>query len=104
MMGSLNCKKTVRNLLSKGFVKARGDHQFLEFWYNGRYVLQTFCSHNSQDINDHLIMMMKNQCRLGKNDFLDLANCPLSRERYVEKLVERGMIKSEDLSVATSMD
>jgi predicted RNA binding protein YcfA (HicA-like mRNA interferase family) len=104
MMGSLNSKKTVRNLLSKGFVKARGDHQFLEFWHNGRYVLQTFCSHNSQDINDHLIIMMKNQCRLDKGDFLDLANCPLSREGYVSKLVERGMIKKEDLSMATKIE
>lgn len=104
MMASLNSKKTVKNLLSKGFAKARGDHQFLEFWYNGRYVLQTFCSHNSQDINDHLIMMMKNQCRLDKEDFLDLANCPLSREGYITKLVERGMIKREELSVAAKAE
>lgn len=104
MMGALNTKKTVRNLLSKGFVKAHGDHQFLEFWYNGKYVLQTFCSHNNQDINDYLIIMMKNQCRLEKGDFLDLANCPLSREGYVTKLMERGVIKREDLPVVTKME
>lgn len=100
MMSSLNSKKTIRNLLSKGFLKAPGNHQYLEFWHNGKYILQTFCSHNDQDINDHLIFMMKNQCRLNKDDFLDLANCPLSQEGYVTKLVEQGMIRMNDLPVA----
>ncbi|WP_146217470.1 hypothetical protein [Chitinophaga sp. S165] len=90
--------------MSKGFVKAQGSHQFLEFWFNGKYILQTFCSHDNQDINDYLIIMMKNQCRLGKDDFLDLANCPLSREGYVTKLVERGIIRMKDLPVPSKIE
>ncbi len=100
-MAALNSKKVISNLLSKGFVKAPGNHQFLEFWYNGKFILQTFCSHDNQDINDYLVIMMKNQCRLNKGDFLDLANCPLSREGYVTKLVLQSMIKMKDLPVPT---
>ena len=90
--------------MSKGFVQAPGHHQFLEFWFNGKFILQTYCSHNNQDIDDYLITMMKNQCRLKKDDFLDLANCPLSREGYVTKLVESGMIRMKDLPVPTGME
>lgn len=96
-MASLNSKKVGRNLMNKGFVKSPGDHQYLEFWHNGKYVLQTFCSHNDQDINDFLIAKMKKQCFLSKEDFLDLANCPLSEEQYVQKLVDSGVLINVDL-------
>ncbi|UPK72812.1 hypothetical protein [Chitinophaga filiformis] len=96
-MAALQAQKTISNLLSKGFVKAAGDHQYLEFWHNGKYVLQTFCSHNGEDINDHLIAKMRKQCHLGKDDFLDLANCPLSEEAYVKKLIDSGTIAATDL-------
>ena len=95
-MASLNGKRTLENLLNKGFLKSKGDHNYLEFWYNGKYVLQTFCSHNGQDINDYLIVKMKKQCKLNKEQFFDLAECPLSRERYIEILAENGVIDIRD--------
>ena len=103
-MAALQAQKTMRNLLSKGFIKAGGDHQYLEFWHNGKYVLQTFCSHNDQDINDYLIAKMKKQCHLGKDDFLDLANCPLSEEEYIKKLIDKGTLTSKDLLSATNVN
>lgn len=98
-MASLKGKKTLNNLLNKGFLKSNKDHKFLEFWHNGRYVLQTFCSHNGQDIDDYLIAKMKKQCHLDKQQFLDLANCPLSQEEYVRILIKNGTLQEAELGV-----
>jgi hypothetical protein len=39
---------------------------------------------------------MKKQCFLSKEDFLDLANCPLSQEQYVQKLADSGVLINVD--------
>ncbi len=44
------------------------------------------------DLGDFLISQMSKQCHLKKNDFLDLARCPLSQEAYQEKLKELNLI------------
>jgi hypothetical protein len=102
-MTALKGERTVRNLLNKGFIRASGGHNYLELWVNGKYVLQTFCSHNGQDIDDYLIAKMKRQCHLQKDQFLDLANCPLSKEKYIEILIDSGVIDRSDLSVNVNL-
>ena len=94
-MAVLDGKKTLKNLLNKGFLKSNRDHNFLEFWHKGKYILQTHVSHNGQDINDYLIAKMKRQCHLEKEDFINLAICTLSEEGYVERLKALGDIDEE---------
>jgi hypothetical protein len=96
-MPVLDAKKTYQNLLSKGFKAAKGDHKFLEYYFNGKVILHTKISHGEKELQDFHIGMMKRQCKLEKQEFIDLANCPLSAEEYLEILKKSGIITSNDL-------
>ena len=96
-MPVLDAKKTYQNLLSKGFKAAAGDHKYLEYFFNGKIIFHTKISHGEKDLQDFHIGMMKRQCKLEKNEFLDLANCPLSAENYFEILKSNGVITESDM-------
>jgi len=85
-MPALKAKKVENSLLKKGFSKNDSHHHFFEFWHNGKFILKTKTSHNGQDIDDYLIRQMYIQCKLSKEQFLDLINCPLSKEEYIDLL------------------
>ncbi|SRR6266540_7184033 len=89
-------KKTYSNLLGKGFKSAKGDHKFLEYYYNGKYILHTKISHGEKELENFHIGMMSRQCKLDKKEFIDLANCPLSSEDYLEILKKNGTISESD--------
>jgi hypothetical protein len=84
--------KVCKSLKKKGFVENNTHHKYFELFYKGKLILHTKVSHNGQDINDYLISQMKNQCMLEKKQFLDLINCPLSKEKYIEILKSKGAI------------
>jgi hypothetical protein len=95
-MSALDPIKTYKNLKKKGFVDSTtksDDHKYLEFTYNGKHVLHTKLSHNKKDIDDYLIRQMSTQCKLSKSEFLDLVNCPLSKEGFIEILENKGLLK-----------
>lgn len=95
-MSVLDAKKTYKNLKKKGFtdsINKSGDHKYLDFFYNGKYVAHTKISHGSDDLGDFLIKQMSVQCKLTKSDFMDLANCPLSKEQYIEILKQNGLLE-----------
>lgn len=83
----LDKKKAYKNLKKKGFtdsINHSGDHKYLEFHHNGKMILYTKVSNGSiKDIGDYLIKQMSSQCKLTKNDFADLVNCPLSATEYL---------------------
>ena len=86
-------KKTYKNLKKKGFNDAPGDHLFLEFYYNGKFILHTKISHGShKDIGTPLIKLMANQCKLTKVQFEDFASCTLSEKEYIKILIDNGEI------------
>ena len=89
----MNSKKTNQNLLKKGFSESEGDHHFFEFWHNGIFVTKTKTSHNNQDITDNLIKSMSHQIKVEKNFFIEFAKCKKSKEDYIKKLIENGIIK-----------
>jgi hypothetical protein len=97
-MAVLDARKTYNNLLSKGFKEGKGDHKFLEFYYQGKYILQTKISHGEKELQDFHIGMMKRQCKLEKSEFIDLASCPLTEKEYVEILKRNGTISESDFS------
>lgn len=99
-MPVLDAKKTYQSLLSKGFKAAQGDHKYLEYYFNGRVIFHTKISHGEKELEDFHIGMMKRQCKLEKNEFLDLANCPLSANEYFEILKKNGIITQNDLDSA----
>jgi hypothetical protein len=92
-MAAIPTKTTLKNLKKKGFTESKGDHHYLEFWYNGKLVLYTKISHGSEkDIGEPLIKLMRYQCKLDKKQFLDLARCPLSKAAYMELLKQQGFV------------
>lgn len=95
-MSVLNPKKTYKNLKKKGFIDSvskSDDHKYLELFHDGKYVCHTRISHGNKDIGNYLIKQMSFQCRLDKNEFMDLSNCPLSKEEYFEILEAKGLLE-----------
>jgi hypothetical protein len=94
---ALDKNKTYKNLKKKGFadsVNHSGDHKYLEYFVDGKLILYTKISHgSSKDLDDYLIRQMSNQCKLTKQQFSDLANCPLSSEEYIKILKEKGELE-----------
>lgn len=100
-MAVLDSNKTSQNLLKKGFLQAPGDHYYFEFWHNNLFITKTKISHGSKkDITGGLIKMMAEQCKLTKSEFLDLARCPMSQDKYIQLLVEKGLIKLQPKSLS----
>ncbi len=97
-MPVLDAKKTYQNLLSKGFKALKGDHKYLEYYFNGKFILHTKISHGERELQDFHIGMMKRQCKLEKKEFIDLANCPLSQNEYLEILKKNGTITENDMN------
>lgn len=92
-MAAISTKDTLKHLKKKGFVQVPGDHRYLEYIHQGKVVLHTKISHGSKkDIDDYLIKQMSVQCRLDKQNFLDLARCPLTKEAYHDLLKEQGLV------------
>jgi len=91
-MSTIDPRKTLNNLLAKGFQKDNRDHHFLELFVNGKLILHTKISYNSSDIDNHLIKMMAHQCKITRSQFLDLVQCPLSKEGYLELLDQQGFL------------
>jgi hypothetical protein len=101
-MAVLDAKKTHQSLLNKGFVSGKGDHKFLELYYNGKFILHTKISHGEKELESFHIGMMSRQCKLDKKNFIDLANCPLSADKYLEILKTNGVITPDDERKTTS--
>ncbi len=96
-MSPIDAKKTLKNLKSKGFASAKSksvDHNWIEFWYNGKLTrVKTKLSHGEKELNDYLIKCMSDQTYLSKNEFRDLALCPMSQEKYETILKSKGIIE-----------
>ena len=73
-------------LLEKGFTERSGksDHRVFLYLVEGKKTgISTRMSHSSQtDISRHLMSAMARQCRLSKDEFLDLVDCPMSPADY----------------------
>jgi hypothetical protein len=77
-------------LKKKGFDKTEGDHHWFVYvtMEGEKTTSRTKTSHTQKmkDIPDNLLSQMARQCKLSKREFLDLIDCPLSREAYEEIL------------------
>lgn len=89
-MATLKAREVKQALLKKGFRLFNNDHEYFILYVDGRKTrVKTKISHGEKEIDDGLIDLMKKQTHLSREEFLDLANCPLSGERYIELLGER---------------
>ncbi|MCK5766626.1 MAG: hypothetical protein KAH26_11620 [Bacteroidales bacterium] len=92
MRKTLKAGETYKNLKKKGFVPSNtkaDDHKWLEYCIDGVRILHTKVSHgsNSTELRQPLIHKMAKQCKLTKNQFIDLATCPMSGEQYKKHIL-----------------
>lgn len=95
MSNVLNKKKTLKNMLSKGFQEYEAksvDHIWLEFWNDGKITKhRTKMSHGSdKDLNDFLIGAISKQTNMSKHFFMEFAKCTKSKDEYISHLKEKG--------------
>jgi predicted RNA binding protein YcfA (HicA-like mRNA interferase family) len=83
-----------RALSRKGFVQSESHHRFFIYHSKaGRKTpIKTKTSHGQREISDSLLSKMAQQVKLGRGEFLDLVDCPLSRDEYEEKLVALNLV------------
>ncbi|MDO8545630.1 MAG: hypothetical protein Q7S40_34740 [Opitutaceae bacterium] len=84
-------------LCRKGFEPAKpgADHRYYIYRTHAgqKSRARTHTSHGKGfDIDDHLLAQMARQCGLTKKQFLDLLDCPLSREDYERILAAAGRL------------
>jgi hypothetical protein len=88
-----DAKVVTSGLKKKGFVLEEGDHHYFQLYVNGKKEpIYTKISHGEREIGDKLIGMMARQVGLNKRDFLDLVDCPLTLEDYLNLLRTAGKI------------
>jgi len=88
-------KKDVESaLLRKGFLKKDGDHHFYIYHTLAGLKSRVFTktSHSHKSISDDLLSMMARQCRLPRQQFFSLLDCPLSQNEYEVILKGQGFL------------
>jgi predicted RNA binding protein YcfA (HicA-like mRNA interferase family) len=77
------------SLKKKGFRPDEGDHHWFFYWTadGKKTTVRTKTSHGpTKDLGDGLLKEMARQIRISKSQFLELVDCPMSREQYEECL------------------
>ena len=91
-------RKTINvksSLESKGFIRRKGrtHHDFYHLYFKGKKTtIFTKCSRSHHSINIQNLKKMARQLRLNDQDFDDLIDCPMTRENYLEKMLNGGFI------------
>jgi hypothetical protein len=94
-MASLTVREVASSLERKGFRRRDSHHAFFVYHTtdNVKTSIRTKISQGERELRDKLIGAMARQCRLSKDDFKKLVECPLTREQYEAMLVEAGAVK-----------
>ena len=86
-------------LLKKGFIlePEKDHHQFYFLQIDGKkQAIKTYFSHSLKEYDKSLMGLIKKQLKFNDTqkaeDFFD---CPMSKEQYVEMLIELGEIKKQ---------
>lgn len=85
-----------KSLEKKGFQRGGGDHNFFFYYTKAgkKSRVNTKTSHGAREIDDSLLGQMARQCKLTRQDFDRLIDCPLDRDTYECKLVEAGAVEA----------
>jgi hypothetical protein len=83
-------------LKKKGFVENPSrDHIRYTLFNKGKKTgVYTFISHGLKEYGDSLIGSVKKQLHLqSKGELQDFINCPMTKEEYLNLLIERGLVR-----------
>jgi hypothetical protein len=88
--------KVIASLKAKGFEEVMGDHIILIYHTKDgkKTTARTHTSHSPKMkvIDDSLLTQMAKQCKLTKSEFMELVDCPMSREQYELTLAKLGLV------------
>jgi hypothetical protein len=88
-----NARDVAAGLRKKGFVERANRHKRYVLWVKEKKTaIFTEISHGEKEIGDPLLGVMARQLKISRSQFLDLIDCPLSREEYAEHLRKAGHI------------
>lgn len=78
-----------KGLLNKGFQIKEGDHHYFTYFntQGKKTAVFTKTSHSHNEISTGLIALMAKQCKVPKQTFEKLIDCPLSRVDYENLLI-----------------
>jgi len=85
----------VQNLSRKGFQETESAHHTHLIYHTAdgkKSAVRTRVSRGSsyKSLGNDLLGKMAKQCKLTKGDFLDLVDCPLSRDDFEKRLHDSG--------------
>ena len=85
-----------KSLVKKGFQRKEGDHSYFNYFTKAGKKTSVFTktSHGVKELDDSLLGMMSRQCKLSRQDFDRLIDCPLDRDSYERKLIEVGVVEA----------
>lgn len=83
-----------KGLLNKGFRCKEGDHHYYTYFntQGKKTAVFTKTSHSHSEISIGLISLMAKQCKVPKQTFEQLVDCPLSQLLYENILVSGGHV------------
>ncbi|MBK7049731.1 MAG: hypothetical protein IPH54_02535 [Rhodoferax sp.] len=86
-----------KSLVKKGFQRKEGDHSYFNYFTKAGKKTSVFTktSHGAKELDDSLLGMMARQCKLSRQNFDLLIECPLDRDSYERKLVEGSFIEAQ---------
>ena len=92
-------KEIQKVLEKKGFVlePEKDHHQFYYLQIDGKkQAIKTYFSHGKKEYDKFLMGQIKKQLKFKETEKAeDFFDCPLSKEQYVEMLIELGEIKKK---------
>lgn len=96
-MGKYVTSDFEKALLKKGFHQYTTHHKmFLFHWKGKKTDIRTRISHGEKDFDDSLLSQRKKQMELKtKQQIIDFINCPMSKEDYINFLIDIGKIKAD---------
>ncbi len=89
-------------LKRKGFVESsQRDHKYFFFHINGKKSnIYTKISHGETEIHEKNCSSMAKQIKLSNPDFRKFVECPLTKEQYLDKLIEAKHVSIVQGSIA----
>jgi hypothetical protein len=94
---TIDSRKLEKALKKKGFrLQGGGDHKYYRLYVGDKptSVLTKVSLGSRYTLSDNLASATKRQLRLDTSaELTDFVSCPLSEERYIALLIDRGKVK-----------
>lgn len=93
-MSTIKTKDIHKALTGKGFRVIEAHHEMLWLFAHGKKTsIRTRLSHGSNEYDDGLLGLMARQLKLRRADLDKLIECPLTKEEYINNLIQNGHVR-----------